>query len=212
MKNFLFALILIPMLAWADCPQFYPHGKTIIVEHTTELCNSFYAVQFDTGNNRPIISVEKFRWGSHAQRLNDFHPDERLPAETRADNRDYLHSGYDKGHLTPAADATNEVEMHDTFLMSNMTPQEPTLNRESWRIMEEQVRKDMPDYIVTGALYSRASAVVGKHKIHIPVAYYKIAYAKDHAEAWYAENLPHAHTVPVTLDHVRELSGISFPD
>lgn len=211
MKNILFALILFPLLAWADCPQFYPHGQAIPLLNAVELCNSFYAVQFDVLQNRPVISVEKFRYGGHAMRLNDFHPDDRLP-QPRAENSDYLHSGYDKGHLTPAADATNEQEMHDTFLLSNMTPQEPTLNRESWRIMEMQVRHDRPDYIVTGALYAATRSTIGAHKVPVPTGYYKITYTGAKVAAYYADNKDRAPAVPITIGRVRELSGINFPD
>lgn len=55
---------------------------------------------------------------------------------------EYRNSGYDKGHLAPSADFAWSAEANDlTFVMSNMVPQKPGLNRDSWRRLEEKVRR-----------------------------------------------------------------------
>ena len=55
---------------------------------------------------------------------------------------EYLNTGYDKGHLAPSADFSWSPEANDlTFVMSNMVPQKPSLNRDSWRRHEDQVRR-----------------------------------------------------------------------
>ena len=205
-----FALVLLfaADLAHADCPQFYPLGQHIEVANSVELCNSFYAIEYDTVNNRPVISVEKFRSGK-VVRGNDFHPDTRI--ENSADNADYLHSGYDKGHMTPAADATTDEEMHDSFLMSNMTPQQPTLNRQSWKNMEMKVRASEPDYIVTGNIYSENPETIGRHHVPIPMGYYKLVYAHGSVTGYCANNAPHAPVTECSIDSVESLSGLKFP-
>lgn len=197
--------------AWADCPQFYPKGQVITVPNEVELCNSFYAVAFDAKLNGAIISVEKFQPGDHPARTNDFHPDPRLDAKTRAEKYDYLHSGFDQGHLTPAADAVTEAEEHDTFLLSNMTPQEPTVNRISWKQLEEQVRKISPDYVVTGAIYPADPKRIGKDSIPVPSGYYKIIWTGGIAKAWAANNVPHAPVLETTVDVIETVSGLKFP-
>lgn len=198
-------------LAHADCPQFYPLGVQIAVPGAVELCNSFYAIQYDTAHNEPIISVEKFRPGQHPERLNDFHPDLRIDVATRAERSDYLHSGYDQGHMTPAADATTEQEMHDTFLLSNMTPQQPTLNRLAWKMLEIRVRLLDPDYVVTGAFYGETPDFIGAHRVPVPYGYYKLAYKDGVITAWVAENSPHAQVTEVAIDEVEATSGLKFP-
>lgn len=204
-------LIILSGSAWADsaCPAFYPGGKQIVVPHSVELCNSFYVVEFDTTLNAPIISAERFRTTTaHISRSNDFHPDIRLDVSARAERSDYARSGYDQGHLTPAGDATTPEEMHDSFDLANMTPQWPTLNRQSWRLMEIEVRKLKPDYIVTGAIYSQKQKYIGQHHVPVPSGYWKIAATGNVVRAWYADNLNHAPTTETTLQNIETKSGL----
>ncbi|CAB4132083.1 NUC1 DNA/RNA endonuclease G, NUC1 [uncultured Caudovirales phage] len=193
----------------SECEGFYPLSKPVSVANGVELCNSFYVVQYDEKLNGAIFSAEKFRAGTHPERLNDFHPDYRL--SNPATHRDYLHSGFDQGHMTPAADATNETEMHDSFLLSNMSPQEPTLNREAWRILEEHVRTLDPDYILTGNIYGNVPKRIGAHQVPVPDSYYKLAWKDCQIHAWYAENKPHATVEETTIEIVEVNSGLTFP-
>lgn len=58
-----------------------------------------------------------------------------------ANTNDYTNSGYDRGHMCPAADRSNSVSrMRETFVMSNICPQTPRLNRIVWKALEEQCR------------------------------------------------------------------------
>ena len=57
------------------------------------------------------------------------------------DEKSYAGSGYDRGHLKPAADSRSSAEeMRNSFLMTNMAPQTPNLNRGIWKELEEAVR------------------------------------------------------------------------
>ena len=211
MKTLFAILLFIAFNALADCPQFYHSGTPVHIPHGIELCNSFYVVEFDTELNAPILSAEAFRPQTvHVERSNDFHPDLRLRVSTRAERADYAHSGYDQGHLTPAADATTDEEMHDTFLLSNMTPQIPTLNRQSWRLLEIKVRQLAPDYVLTGAVYSSDHASIGAHAVPVPVGYYKIIWMHGIATAWYADNLDHAQTHEIAIGDLEKLTGLAF--
>ena len=204
-------LIIISGSVFADsaCPAFYPDGKQISVPHSRELCNSFYVVEFDTTLNAPILSAERFRTATdRIERSNDFHLDTRLNASTRAERSDYAHSGFDQGHLTPAGDATTPEEMHDSFLLSNMTPQSSSLNRQSWRLMEIEVRKLHPTYIVTGAIYSDHPSTIGQHHVPVPSGYWKIAITGNVVRAWYADNVDHAPTVETTVQNIETKSGL----
>ena len=58
-----------------------------------------------------------------------------------ATNTDYTRSGYDKGHMAPAADMKWSPEaMKESFYFSNMCPQHPQLNRRGWKNLEEKIR------------------------------------------------------------------------
>jgi len=212
MKKLIVAsVLLISSYSYAACPQFYPLGKAIDIPGTIELCNSFYVVKFDTKLNEVIFSAEKFQTQPHtAIRTNDFHSDIRIPSSGRASNADYAGTGFDKGHMTPAADAINSTEMSDTFLLSNMTPQEPTLNRESWRLLEEKVRTIAPDYVLTGAIYSADHRSIGIHHIPVPLGYYKIIWKNKDVSGFCASNQPKAVVTSCTVRDIAVKSGIDF--
>lgn len=212
MNKFMLSIALLFVVnAFADCPQFYPNGHVIVVPNTVELCNTFYANSYDLSKRAVILSVEMYRDGHHVERANSFRADMRLPLNKRATPADYHGSGYDQGHMTPAGDATDATEMNDTFLLSNMTPQEPTLNRDAWRLLEEHVRKSSPDYVVTGAIYSPSPKMIGAHNIPVPSAYYKLTYECPNIYAWKAKNLPHAPAIQTNLADIETVSGLKFP-
>jgi len=75
------------------------------------------------------------------KRSDDFRPDSELPEGERAELADYAGSGYDRGHMAPAAAfKRSEAAMSEAFKLSNMAPQTPSLNRVMWRLLEEDVR------------------------------------------------------------------------
>lgn len=212
-KLFITLLFLItPMSAYASsCDQFYPNHKEIIVANTTVLCNTFYATVYDMSNERAIFSTEAFLPHSNkVERTNNFHSDSRI--KNSPTPADYDKTGFDRGHLVPAADSATAAEMSDTFLMTNMTPQQPSVNRLSWKMLEMSVRtmKDV-SYVLTGALYNNSSKTIGSHKIPIPSGYYKIVYFKDGTSKIYqADNTIKSPVVEVPLLKIETLSGIKF--
>ena len=76
------------------------------------------------------------------ERQDCFRPDLRIPEVFRSTLSDYRGSGYDRGHLVPSADSnSSRLENSETFLMTNMAPQHPDLNRKIWRMLEDKARK-----------------------------------------------------------------------
>ena len=115
-----------------------------------------------------------------ANRNNDvFHPDP-LVETSRVTPDEYQGTGYDRGHLAPAADFKFSDEyMNDTFVMSNMSPQAPGCNREIWRICEEQTRawarKYQAVYVISGAELKSGLPTIGRrHRIAVPERYFKV--------------------------------------
>ncbi|HIW20379.1 MAG TPA: DNA/RNA non-specific endonuclease [Candidatus Alistipes pullicola] len=93
-----------------------------------------------------------------AKRSNSFRSDPQVLSHgwPAASDSDYKGSGYDRGHLLPSADRCgSSQENRATFLLSNISPQRPELNRGVWRLLEEQVRRWALQcdtlYIVTGS-------------------------------------------------------------
>lgn len=89
---------------------------------------------------------------------------------------DYTRSGYDRGHLAPAADmAWDQKAMDQSFFFSNICPQTPNLNRGIWKKLEEQGRKWATQknniYIVTGPVIQYPADSTGN--LPIPKYFYK---------------------------------------
>jgi len=108
-----------------------------------------------------------------AKRGNDFREDPAIPTGS-ATLADYRRSGYDRGHLAPAADmAFSERTMSESFYMSNMSPQKPAFNRGIWKDLEEQVRQfaisEHDIYVVTGPILPETKTVtIGANRVTVP--------------------------------------------
>ena len=69
-----------------------------------------------------------------------FRTDYSVPSP-RAKSRDYVRSGYDRGHLCPAADRKSSASRYRaTFIMTNVAPMCPALNRGPWKRAEALTR------------------------------------------------------------------------
>ena len=166
------------------CPQFVIWGAPqIAVEGGNQyICRKGYAVNYDYASKTPIFTVEKLDGDKittvEVVRKNDFRPDPDVPLKYRASLADYDHSGYDRGHMSPAGDFTYAADvMSESFFLSNMTPQVPDNNRGIWRILEEHTRawakKYGTVYVITGAIHAKDSKTIGTGVV-VPDYYYKI--------------------------------------
>jgi endonuclease G len=123
-------------------------------------------------------------WIGTADRQDNFRPDDALPAAWyKVRPTDYTGSGYDRGHITPSADRTrNEADNSATFLMSNMMPQVPELNRGVWGDLEEYCRELVQQgkelYIVAGPV-GRKGSIGRKEKIAVPAKNWKVIVVLD---------------------------------
>lgn len=156
------------------------------------------------------------------QRTNDYRPDPKVPTGS-ATPEDYRRSGWDRGHLMPAADMSfDPVAMSETFLMSNIAPQARHFNAGIWRELEEQVRdwakRFRHLYLVTGPVTTLPPLErIGPNAVAVPRAYYKVVLDLSEPElkaiAFVIPNevseLPLAHYA-VTVDSVERLTGIDF--
>lgn len=203
--------------AFAACDDMYPNNKPIVIPGTVELCSSFFVVLYDPVKKAAILTSEVVRPDRReTARKDSFRVDERLPRNQQASLKDYLNSGYDKGHMVPAGDATGPDQMRETFRLTNMTPQSPVLNREAWRELEYStrglaMRENREIKVLTGAVYSASPATIGKNKIPVPQSYYKVAYTRNGTVAHYADNTDEALIKGTTVDNLTHLSGVELP-
>ncbi|TPE43600.1 DNA/RNA non-specific endonuclease [Pontibacter mangrovi] len=96
-------------------------------------------------------------WTGSAPRQDDFRADMALPADWyRVSASSYTGSGFDRGHNIPSADRTRTMEDNSaTFLMTNMIPQAPNNNRNTWANLEDYTRDLIDDgmeaYVIMGS-------------------------------------------------------------
>ena len=189
-----------------------------VVHHT------YYTLSYSEDNEQAewvAYELTRDRLDQHwVERASNFRPDPDVRTES-ATPRDYNGSGYDRGHLCPAADmAFDTLAMSETFFMSNMSPQVRAFNGGIWRELEEctrdWARKYQHLYVVTGPVLSRpGKGVIGFSKVTVPAAYFKVLYAPDQHEA-IAFVLPNAvSTDPVmdfsgSIDQAEKLTGLDF--
>jgi endonuclease G len=159
---------------------YYPKYKISSAEKV--LNHTAYSLSYDTIHHLAkwaIYTLSKENVANKvAERKNKFTPDPLLPYSTNLD-KDYKNSGFDKGHLVPAADmAFSETTMNESFYFSNTTPQYPSFNRGIWKKLEDKVRKWAVEknqiIIITGAIICDSLKSFGEHKISIPYYFYKI--------------------------------------
>lgn len=155
-----------------------------------------------------------------AERPNTFRPDPDVRTES-ATPRDYTSSGYDKGHLCPAADMAFDADAIDeTFLMSNISPQVPAFNMGIWRELEELTRDWARRfdrlYVVTGPVLSQpVLGQIGFSKVSVPTAFYKVLLAPEQHRA-IAFILPNERSEKLvtefacSIDQVERVTGIDF--
>lgn len=81
-------------------------------------------------------------WLGSTPRQDDFRADNSLPSNFyKVTSSDYTGSGFDRGHNCPSADRTLTVADNSaTFLMSNMIPQAPNNNQQTWANLENYCR------------------------------------------------------------------------
>jgi len=154
-------------------------------------------------------------------RSNDYREDYNVPAP-RATNEDYRASSWSRGHMCPAGDCKWDANaMSETFLLSNMCPQDRNLNSGLWNRIEMDCRKWAQRYgsvyIVCGPLfYNKEHETIGVNKVVVPEAFFKVILCmkgKPKAIGFVVKN--NAGTKKKdqyvnTVDEVERLTGYDF--
>ena len=156
------------------------------------------------------------------ERYDRFMPDPDLP-EPRVVHKDYTKSGYDRGHMAPAADMKwNRQAMIESFYMSNICPQVGNLNRGDWNDLEELCR-DWADkygriYIACGPIFdSKSPKRIGGHKVAVPDRFFKVILIYNRknpiALGFIFKNIARSQDLEkymVTVDSVENVTGMDF--
>ncbi|MCH5226677.1 MAG: DNA/RNA non-specific endonuclease [Muribaculaceae bacterium] len=138
---------------------------------------------------------------------------------------DYTHSGYDRGHMCPAADQKWSVEaMNDCFVMANMCPQAHELNAGAWEALENKTRqwakRDKAVWVIAGPIYDENDTKrIGLYNIHprVPGNFFKVLLALEVEEpraiAFVFPNMASPGNMmeyAMSVDDLEEMLGYDF--
>lgn len=185
-----------------------------------------YTVSYNPEYNIPnwvAYCLEGNELDGNFSRTDKFLPDPLVEGDPVV-TQDYSGSGFDRGHMAPAADMRwSEQAMKESFYMTNMCPQNHSNNAGDWKDLEELVRdiarKYGSTYICAGPIVSDASNTIGKtRKIVVPQAFFKVLLRQKADGTWTsigfvmpneAGNRP-LMTYMLSVDDVEAISGIDF--
>jgi endonuclease G len=191
---------------------------------TNYKCHTGYCFEYSPEHKQSLwvaYCLTKTDLKGKATRKNDFEADTSIATGT-AHESDYKKSGFDMGHLKPAADNRNsQRNMDASFLMVNISPQTPALNRMTWKKVEDYERDLLKTYdslfVVTGPILENGLKKIGKNKVSVPRYFYKCIVAKKDS-IWYGtaflvpngrpeKNIWKYHT---SIDSIETLTKIDF--
>lgn len=154
-------------------------------------------------------------------RSDKFVPDPMVTGRT-ATTDDYRNSGWDRGHMAPAADMKwSRQAMVESFYLSNICPQNHNNNAGVWKKLEEATRSLAGRfsfvYVVSGPIVGKAHLKIGPNKVAVPKAFFKCLLVAD-GDRWQAIGFvtpneagkrplaEYAHSI----DEIEEMTGIDF--
>ncbi len=236
-KIFAIFLLVIPTYSFAwdqsppkpveQCAALTPWGTPSTRVGNVLICRYAYILEYDVIAKIPrwvVYTLTPEKAVGCIPRSNSFAEDDSLPEWQQSELSDYAKSGYDIGHIANAASmAFNQDAMYESFLLSNMSPQLPGLNRGIWKVLETTERTwawtTKHTYtIYAGNIYTNGkSKTIGKNSVVVPDYLYKIIINNNTNQAQ-AFLFPHKEAqgtdlsvVLSSIDNIEKLSGISFP-
>ncbi|XP_044124620.1 endonuclease G, mitochondrial [Bufo gargarizans] len=165
----------------------------------------------------------------------DFIEDESVHPYHQATNADYRGSGFDRGHLAAAANHRwSQKAMDETFILSNIYPQNPNLNQNAWNNLEKYcrglTRSNKNVYVCTGPLFLPKREVDGKmyvkyqvigaNHVAVPTHFFKVVVLEKYngeieLRPYVMPNCPVDEKIPldrflVPIESIERASGLLF--
>lgn len=194
----------------------------VVVSHTG------YTLSYNNKTNCPnwvaweLTSAEASATGP---RSDDFQPDPKIEWRSQVTTADYRGSGYDRGHMCPAADMKwSPTAQRECFYMSNMCPQLHDLNAGCWETLESACRRwaksEGSVYIVCGPVFREGRKVVTigqEHTVRVPDGFFKVVLSlrkgKEKAIGFYYAHNDSRQTMEeaaMTVDEVEAMTHYDF--
>lgn len=174
-----------------QCSAHYPMGvPTLLVSDADKVarrafytCQTNYATMQDPQTKNPVwvseVLIGSQQKETFVKRVDNFAPHPNMPKQVQSSLSDYRGSGFDRGHMAPAADMLTPFAMEESFYLTNMVPQVgPNMNRTIWADLEGVVRKWSENrgliQVFTGPIYNGQLYTMGRSEVWVPDALYKV--------------------------------------
>jgi endonuclease G len=189
----------------------------VTIKHTN------YTTTFSKSLEYPVVvewweTKSKDACQTPLKRKDQFQADPQLLKESDL-MKDYVGSGFDRGHMCPAASnlCNGDVVETECFYFTNMVPQPHTLNAGSWKTLETQTRTIAIDkdsvHVWCGAVGKVKT--FGPHNVVVPSKCWKVIYIKKTKE-YRAYIFPNTsdklelEKLKVRKEDVETLTGLKF--
>ncbi|MFM8465121.1 MAG: DNA/RNA non-specific endonuclease [Burkholderiaceae bacterium] len=190
---------------------------------TVGLCFEAFAVLHSGVSRTPLWSAEHLTRDSlkaarEIPRADSFHAEPALPPGQGAELADYVRSGFDRGHMAPAADMPTEQAQHESFSLANIVPQNRKNNQILWAAIEgatrhlTNLRGEL--YVITGPVFEGDKLERINGRVLVPTHVFKAVLdpAKQEAAAWLAPNNDSGEFQVINVDTLERRIGINlFP-
>lgn len=210
MKNLLTAFLLLLFSAAATaqttaCLEHFANKaapeltRPALQKQTIGLCFEAFALMHSGVSRTPLWVAEKLTRESlirakSVKRDDNFHAEATLPPQDRAELHDYARSGFDRGHMAPAADMPTLNAQHESFSLANIVPQQRQNNQILWAAIEGATRHMTNQrgelYVMTGPIFEGEKIERINGRVFVPTHIYKAVYdpVKKEGAAWITPN------------------------
>jgi len=181
MKKIIFFLIVTSSILFAFSTNYFPfkiqyHCDRILHKTAFDICYS--CKKKEPNFVTYTLYGNLVNKNNYSRKGLSFRPDYDLPRICRSYSKDYVHSGYDRGHNAENAslDYSRKVQ-RETFLMSNISPQAKWLNRKYWSKVERFSRYLAVKYRKVNVITGNCGSIGHlKNNVNIPKWWYKVIY------------------------------------
>lgn len=189
---------------------------TIRVKHTN------YTTVFSKSKKYPVVvewwvTKDMVSCPSPLKRKDNFKPDPKLFEYTDL-LKDYVGSGFDRGHMMPAADnlcQTQQVQ-DECFYFSNMAAQYHSLNAGDWKSLETYVREESKKSDSIRVWCGNVGEIKKIGSVSVPKYCWKVIYIKKE-NIWKSFLFENNKSKPdgfqnneVKLSEIEKLTGLKF--
>ena len=210
---------------WLDC------GLPIYVKQTDDqmLYRTGYITSYNKTTKLPNWVAWKLtddRTSGSVPRCQSYSPDYDVapPRQELNDWENKESEEFDHGHMCPAGDNKWAIKaMEETFLLTNICPQNSKLNQETWEHLESHCRwwanKYGTIYIISGPIFrNKHFKTFGNNKIAIPDAFFKVVLRMDYKpralgfiyENTYPKNKDRMEDHVVPISEIEKVTGLKF--